>query len=524
MKNKNKILIIILVLALLFATSCKKKKPGEDSEAKDNKKESVAEDSKDGQDEDDEDSEEGKSDEKKSDKKKANKKKSDKKSDKKSAKSKAKKDLTYVEGGEVGSMSSYVEDREVWTDFSSEAHKDLAKRVQLGVHLPRILLDSADADEANAEIEELADSLVAIYQDHKDEVEDAEIGIYASFSTYQDENVLSIMIRIYDFWNSDSPFYRAYNFSLPDGELINDKDLMNAFGVDGDDILTMVEDSLIADRNLTAATYYSDVNDYTFIYNPNNYVGKIFEDIWDNFDSLDNQIYIDTAGRPQFIFTQYLVVNMVPCPLTLELKANTFAKDPISTEYLRMARRLGIDPYDDKYKAFIIYLGAAYDEPSLEEALRKLQAWSDVFMDSNDPSMLIAMDSDEYDNVFINGQECYLVIPKYRNASVSIKELEITEGGELEEADNYYLDQASCAGPTFICQNISEIAPNAKITIRYRDDIFEFTPSISLKDGSLVLPDEVIDAEDVWNWEDMTFEQGYSTQMYEIIDSLIPKG
>lgn len=351
-----------------------------------------------------------------------------------------------------------------------------------------------------------------------------EIGFYASFSTYQDEDLLSIMVSFYDYLGAETPYYRAFNFSLPDGNFIDDEDLMKHFGVDEDEILTMVEDALMEDCEMTTTPYYDDVEDYGFIYNPTNYVGRILNDLWDNFDSLDHQIYIDQAGRPQFIFTQYEIVNTVPCPMTLELKANTFAKDPISIEYLRMARRLGIDPYDDSYKAFIIYLGSAYDEPSLEEALRKLQAWSDVFMDSNDPSMLVAMDSDEYDNVFINGQECYLVIPKYRNASVSIKELEITEGGELEEADNYYLDQASCAGPTFICQNISEIAPNAKITIRYRDDIFEFTPSISLKDGSLVLPDEVIDAEDVWNWEDMTFEQGYSTQMYEIIDSLIPKG
>nr|WP_075574406.1 hypothetical protein [Ezakiella massiliensis] len=512
MKNKNKILIIILVLALLFATSCKKKKPGEDSEAKDNKKESVAEDSKDGQDEDDEDSEEGKSDEKKS--------------DKKSAKSKAKKDLTYVEGGEVGSMSSYVEDREVWTDFSSEAHKDLAKRVQLGVHLPRILLDSADADEANAEIEELADSLVAIYQDHKDEVEDAEIGIYASFSTYQDENVLSIMIRIYDFWNSDSPFYRAYNFSLPDGELINDKDLMKHFGVDEDEILTMVEDALMEDCELTTAPYYDEVEDYGFIYNPTNYVGRILNDLWDNFDSLDHQIYIDQAGRPQFIFTQYEIVNTVPCPMTLELKANTFAKDPISTEYLWMARKLGIDSYDDRYKAFIIYLGSAYNEPSLEEVLKKLQPWSAIFMDYSDPPMLISMYTDDGQIPFINGQECYLIVPKYRNASVSLKELEIVDDGaraKLEEVENFYMDETACAGPTFICQNMSEIAPNAKITIRYRDDVLEFSPSISQKDGSLVLPDEVIDAEDLLDWDSLIYEYGYSETMYKIIDSLIPK-
>ncbi|MFR1323806.1 MAG: hypothetical protein ACLSBL_01730 [Ezakiella massiliensis] len=526
MKNKNKILIIILVLALLFATSCKKEKPGEDSAAKDNKKESVAEDSKDGQDEDDEDSEEGKSDEKKSDKKKANKNKSDKKSDKKSAKSKDKKDLTYVEGGELGSVSSYVEDREIWKGFSDDRDIAIAKRINRGAHLPRILLDSADAQAANAEIDKMAEDLMEIYEDYKDEPEAYEIGFYANFSTYQDEDLLSIMVSFYDYLGSETPYYRAFNFSLPDGNIIDDVDLMKHFGVDEDEILTMVEDALMEDCELTTAPYYDEVEDYGFIYNPTNYVGRILNDLWDNFDSLDHQIYIDQAGRPQFIFTQYEIVNTVPCPMTLELKANTFAKDPISTEYLRMARKLGIDPYDDRYKAFIIYLGSAYNEPSLEEVLKKLQPWSAIFMDYSDPPMLISMYTDDGQIPFINGQECYLIVPKYRNASVSLKELEIVDDGaraKLEEVENFYMDETACAGPTFICQNMSEIAPNAKITIRYRDDVLEFSPSISQKDGSLVLPDEVIDAEDLLDWDSLIYEYGYSETMYKIIDSLIPK-
>lgn len=507
MKNKTRFLIIILVLALVFATSCKKDKPGEDKGLKD-KKESATEDSKDVEDEEDNKSEESKSD------------------NKKSAKSKVKKDLTYVEGGELGSVSSYVEDREIWKNFSDKRDIAIAKRINRGVHLPRILLDSADAKAANAEIDKMVEDLMGIYEEYKDEPEAYEIGFYASFSTYQDEDLLSIMVSFYDYLGAETPYYRAFNFSLPDGNFIDDGDLMKHFGVDEDEILTMVEDALMEDCELTTAPYYDDTEDYGFIHNPTNYVGRILNDLWDNFDSLDHQIYIDQAGRPQFIFTQYEIVNTIPCPLTLELKANTFAKDPISTEYLRMARRLGIDPYDDRYNAFIIYLGAAYNEPSLKEVLKKLQPWSGIFMDYSDPPMLIAMYSDDGQIPFINGQECYLIVPKYRNASVSLKELEIVDDGEmakLVEVENSYMDETACAGPTFICQNMSEIAPNAKITIRYRDDVLEFTPSISQKDGSLVLPDEVIDAEGILDWDSLIYGNGYSVNMYKIIDSLIPK-
>ncbi len=65
-------------MALVFATSCKKDKPREDKGFKD-KKESAADDSKDVEDEEDE-----------------------KTDNKKSAKAKVKKDLTYVECGELG--------------------------------------------------------------------------------------------------------------------------------------------------------------------------------------------------------------------------------------------------------------------------------------------------------------------------------------------------------------------------------------------------------------------------------------
>lgn len=73
-------------------------------------------------------------------------------------------------------------------------------------------------------------------------------------------------------------------------------------------------------------------------------------------------------------------------------------------------------------------------------------------------------------------------------------------------------------------QNISDIAPNGKITIRYRDDAFEFSPSTSLKDGSLMLPDEIIDGEDVLDWDSLINEETYSQMMFERIMSIMGKG
>lgn len=73
-------------------------------------------------------------------------------------------------------------------------------------------------------------------------------------------------------------------------------------------------------------------------------------------------------------------------------------------------------------------------------------------------------------------------------------------------------------------QNISDIAPNGKITIRYRDDAFEFSPSTSLKDGSLMLPDEVKDGEEIFDWNSLVNKEIYSYMMFERIMSIMGKG
>ena len=445
--------------------------------------------------------------------------------DSKKTSSKGKEDLKPVKGAIIGSMSSYVEDREIWNDFIDEKSKGSAKRDEFGLHLPRILLDSRDAKKANQEIDEIADNLRKIYQSGKGKMEEDETGIYSSFSVYQDDHVLSLMIEIYDTLYDDPPGYFAYNFSLPDGKFIDDYELMNNFGVEKDEILGIIEDSLREEQDWTTMNYNNDVLDYTFIYNQNNSTGLIFKEVWDNFESNENKIYIDEVGKAHFLLSQYPIVNMVPCPVTLELKADRFNRDPISAEYLKMARKLGIDPKDKNHKAFIIHLGAAFDEESLSATLEKLSAWTTIFLNFDDPNMLVSMKQSEGgDMPYLNGEECYLIIPKYRNASVSLKELEISQDGKLKEVANELLDFNACAGTTFVCQNISDIAPNGKITIRYRDDVIEFSPSISLKDGSLMLPEGVTDAEEILDWKSLAQENIYSPRMFEIMKSIIGKG
>ncbi|WP_071026308.1 hypothetical protein [Peptoniphilus raoultii] len=439
--------------------------------------------------------------------------------------SKVKENLKLVDGAVISSMSSCVEDREIWKDFVDEKYIDFAKRDDYGIHLPRILLDSKDAKAANDEIDGLVKVIKDLYATHKKDMEDFEIGIYSSFSVYQDENVLSVMVEVSNIWEGEFPIYGVYNFSLPDGKFINDEELMKNFGTDKEEILGMIENGLSEEQSRETNLYYRDVTDSSYIYNPSNYTGKILNDIWDSYDYKNSQIFIDEMGTPNFVFFEYSTMGMGLIPTTLKLKIDRFDRSEISDEYLRMARRLGVDPKDNKYKAFVIYLGSAYDEATLKAPLEKLFVWTSIFTNYEDPQMLISMkDGEVGDRPYLNGEECYLVIPKYKNASVSLKELELSEDGKLKEVENIYLDAISSSGTTFIMQNISDIAPNGKITIRYRDDTFEFSPSTSLKDGSLMLPDEIKDGEDILDWNSLVNKETYSQMMFDRIMSIMGVG
>ncbi len=494
MKRNFKFLIIFMVAILLLA-GCKKDSSSPKVENKNANANSV-EDSKDS---------------------------SDVKSDKEA--SKVKENLKHVEGAEIGSMSSYVEDREVWKDFVDEEYIGFAKRDDYGIHVPRILLDSKDAKAANDEIDGLVKEIKDLYTTYKKDMVDFDIGIYSSFSVYQDKNVLSVMVEVSNIWEGEFPFYEVYNFSLPDGKFINDDELMKNFGTQKEEILGMIENSLNEEQARETNLYYRDVTDSSYIYNPSNCTGKILNDIWDSYDYKNRQIFIDELGIPNFVFFEYSSMDMGLISTTLKLEMDRFNKSEISDEYIRMARRLGIDPKDEKYKAFVIYLGSCYDENTLKAPLEKLYAWTSIFSDFEDPQMLISMkDGEVGDRPYLNGEECYLVIPKYKNASVSLKELELSEDGKLKEVENIYLDAISSSGTTFIMQNISDIAPNGKITIRYRDDSFEFSPSISLKDGSLMLPDEVKDGEDILDWNNLVNKETYSPMMFDRIMSIMGKG
>ena len=291
---------------------------------------------------------------------------------------KASSNLKPVEGATIGSMSSYVEDREVWKDFVDEKYAGSAKRSARGIHVPRILLDSEDAAGANKQIDDMVNAMKATYAKYENEIEGFDTGIYAAFSAYQDEDVLSVMIETYDLWEQGPAHYTVFNFSLPDGKFIDDDVLMKHFGVAKGELLGLIENSLVEAQAKETSIYYRDSTDSSYFYNPNHYTGLVLNNLWDKGKAPDQRIYIDEVGAPMFVCAQSIDPDAGLCPSLLKLRADKFDADPISDVYVRMARKLDVDPADENHKAFIIHLGAAFDEGSLKETLAKLHAWTGV--------------------------------------------------------------------------------------------------------------------------------------------------
>lgn len=171
--------------------------------------------------------------------------------------------------------------------------------------------------------------------------------------------------------------------------------------------------------------------------------------------------------------------------------------------YRVMADKCGLSITDERKKAMIIPLGSAYDQETLKDVLSKLKLWSSKYYDVKDLNKLFMLKKEEgADNTYLMAQEFYIVIPKYKADEISLKELELFENGNLYPVPNDFIDGKSYTGPVLICQNISDIAPNGEICIESESGEIKFSPFVSLKDGSLMLPDEIYNAAGILDMKD----------------------
>lgn len=89
------------------------------------------------------------------------------------------------------------------------------------------------------------------------------------------------------------------------------------------------------------------------------------------------------------------------------------------------------------------------------------------------------LDEEELTNYYFSGDEFYLIIPRYENMEVHLYRNDLATMGKT-------LEQECEAGKPFIVQcNVSDIFPDVTVELTYNGEKVEFSPYISLKDGSV---------------------------------------
>ncbi len=194
--------------------------------------------------------------------------------------------------------------------------------------------------------------------------------------------------------------------------------------------------------------------------------------------------------------------------------------DGISDLYKLVEKDLAKEVKEDN-KAFMIHLGAGYDEETLKAVLTRLKEVKEKYSYEKDLEELMMLVKAGDGNTYLVAQEFYLLVPKYDDADISLKELELSEEGELEELPNEALDGKIVHGPTLIVQNISDIAPNGEITIKDKAGEVKFSPYVSLKDGELMLDEGAVDASEVLSYDDKADD--YDEKLFEKIYSYMSK-
>lgn len=194
--------------------------------------------------------------------------------------------------------------------------------------------------------------------------------------------------------------------------------------------------------------------------------------------------------------------------------------DGISDLYKLVEKDLAKEVKEDN-KAFMIPLGAGYDEETLKAVLTRLKEVKEKYSYDKDLEELMMLVKGDDGNTYLMAQEFYLLVPKYDDADISLKELELSEEGTLDAVPNEALDGKIVHGPTLIVQNISDIAPNGEITIKDKAGEVKFSPYVSLKDGELMLDEGAVDASEVLSYDDKADD--YDEKLFEKIYSYMPK-
>ncbi|MDO5738099.1 MAG: hypothetical protein Q4P65_02460 [Eubacteriales bacterium] len=376
------------------------------------------------------------------------------------------------------------------------------------VHLPKILLDSADADEVNELIADVAEYL-ADYINGYDSNEPFN-AYYAQYSVFQNEEILSLRLSLSSYFSGMELTNLCFTFELESGNLLSNEDIMEREGINGEfcDLLEAVILQMHAGELRSCQFRYDSFEAHDlFAY----YAGGSIDYLWhklftEDLKSEEHDKYQEERGFFSFPLAYELALFYAPSgELLLSYPEYLYAQgsavymtarvcmEPqirkLNPYFSLVSRLLDIDSdklSDDKVKGLVWHLGthSSDDDYRVYQLLRNLAG---NMLDQPLPSLLV-----DYKYLPISGgspeeKEFILIVPRQKNA------LLVRETFTGPDEAYSYPEEFGIGAALLIFD--PEDFEGQRFCYRYRDEevIFEDL----LDEGKLNLPEGFVEGPDL---------------------------
>lgn len=402
------------------------------------------------------------------------------------------------------------------------------QEVIIRISLPEILLQSADASAANREIEAMEKTLIEDYQQsyefwQENMQEGEEFPFYYNAACYYEANIYAgvLSVRIISSNGMEDNLGTSWiaNFDLQSGKRLSDKELVKTLSLlpeDQVDMNLLFEENIIREaRNMGDAIEnhmrsFSDDSDNDD--SRPDYLGVADQSVAETLEMVRREAMEDAAnGREKSVLflsdnARLNIVYRQHSPAGAGFFYNeapfylfSFPRErELNPLYVRILRDFGRDPWNSPYQGLLACLGPATDRPSLHELLSEVSAFSWKWNKYQSPSPVLSYDCGEDTNwtPVATYSEFYLVIPKYANDYIEICELELNSQSQIvekKEEDQSGFQSGRAFGVGLIGLS-TETMPTGGLRIsNLQERGALWYPSFSGKDGSLLLPDDILD-------------------------------
>lgn len=394
---------------------------------------------------------------------------------------------------ETASVLAFEE--RAFADQVSEAVINLDNGVTLRasrVKLPRVLGESEVASRINAEVDTIERALVTAFQTAA--AERKAPGPEAHFDVYSSPTVLSLIVRYRLPREREEAL--VYNLDLETMAFLSQAELTRKLLGKEMDPWTMTENVRLAAREYHRYANQTEASEL---------VAQSMNLHAENPPA--TRIFVFGGDRLGFIY-----------PLRMgsggqRLTVATFNPQPVATQvnpdFAALAQAFEVNT--EGIQAFAIPLGYAYDTQSMRSLIFALFNGMETYHLNEVPAYYARMDGDRF-----AATQHYYLVPKDMHAIVKVTALDFSEAAAAP-VPNPAIPVKQFAGPVLISMNESDIMENAEITL---GDL-TFAPFVSLKDGTLLLPDEVKELR--FSWENVREAQDPApfTRLWE--DEVYPK-